>query len=42
MKIYKNLQAGMMFKRKFDVKWQCMNCGYIHIGIKEKLELVIL
>ena len=32
MKIYENLQAGMMFKRNIDVKWQCMNCGYIHIG----------
>ncbi|MGH4052162.1 MAG: rubrerythrin [Clostridium sp.] len=32
MKIYENLKAGMMFKRDVDVKWQCMNCGYIHIG----------
>lgn len=32
MKIYDNLEAGMMFKRNVDVKWQCMNCGYIHIG----------
>ena len=32
MKIYENLKAGMMFKRNIDVKWQCMNCGYIHIG----------
>ena len=37
MKIYENLQAGMMFKRKIDAKWQCMNCGYIHVGIKEKV-----
>jgi rubrerythrin len=32
MKVYENLKAGMMFKRNIDVKWQCMNCGYIHIG----------
>jgi rubrerythrin len=32
MKIYENLEAGMIFKRENDVKWQCMNCGYIHIG----------
>ena len=32
MKIHENLKAGMMFKRNIDVKWQCMNCGYIHIG----------
>ena len=32
MKIYENLKAGMIFKRNTDVKWQCMNCGYIHIG----------
>jgi rubrerythrin len=32
MKIYENLVAGMMFKRNNEVKWQCMNCGYIHIG----------
>ena len=32
MKIHENLMAGMMFKRNNEVKWQCMNCGYIHIG----------
>ena len=32
MSIYDNLEAGMMFKRNNEVKWQCMNCGYIHIG----------
>ncbi|MBU3127011.1 rubrerythrin family protein [Clostridium tagluense] len=32
MKIYENLVSGMMFKRNNEVKWQCMNCGYIHIG----------
>lgn len=30
--IRKNLLDGMEFKRSVDVKWQCMNCGYIHIG----------
>ena len=32
MKIYDNLEDGMMFKRDYEAKWQCMNCGYIHIG----------
>ena len=32
VKIHENLMAGMMFKRNNEVKWQCMNCGYIHIG----------
>jgi rubrerythrin len=30
--ILKNLENGMMFRRDTEVKWQCMNCGYIHIG----------
>lgn len=30
--ILNKLQKGMEFKRNTDVKWQCMNCGYIHIG----------
>jgi len=32
LKIHENLEAGLMFKRNYDAKWQCMNCGYIHIG----------
>lgn len=32
MAILKNLEAGKEFKRDREVKWQCMNCGYIHIG----------
>ncbi len=32
MKIYQNLENDMMFRRNEEVKWQCMNCGYIHIG----------
>lgn len=30
--IKNNLDNGMMFRRNADVKWQCMNCGYIHVG----------
>lgn len=30
--IKKNLDDGNTFKRDVPVKWQCMNCGYIHIG----------
>lgn len=32
MEIKRNLDDGMAFKRDIPVKWQCMNCGYIHIG----------
>lgn len=28
----RNLVEGKEFKRDHEVKWQCMNCGYIHIG----------
>lgn len=27
-----NLDNGTLYKKTTDVKWQCMNCGYIHIG----------
>lgn len=30
--ILRNLENGMEFRRDEEVKWQCMNCGYIHIG----------
>lgn len=30
--ILNELETGYEFKRDTDVKWQCMNCGYIHIG----------
>ncbi|MFA9397497.1 MAG: rubrerythrin family protein [Clostridiaceae bacterium] len=30
--IRNNLIKGDTFKRDKEVKWQCMNCGYIHIG----------
>lgn len=36
--IRKNLVSGKEFKRDEDVIWQCMNCGYIHIG-KEAPEI---
>ncbi|MDP4090120.1 MAG: rubrerythrin family protein [Bacillota bacterium] len=32
MAIRKNLMDGREFKRDKEVKWQCMNCGYIHVG----------
>ncbi|WP_411682563.1 rubrerythrin [Clostridium thailandense] len=32
MSILKNLEEGKIFERDEKVKWQCMNCGYIHIG----------
>lgn len=30
--ILSNMEQDMTFKRNTDVKWQCMNCGYIHVG----------
>lgn len=30
--ILKNVEEGKIFKKDNEVKWQCMNCGYIHIG----------
>ncbi|MEG2353443.1 MAG: rubrerythrin family protein [Clostridium sp.] len=26
------IEGGMIFKNDNPIKWQCMNCGYIHIG----------
>lgn len=38
MIIKENLDKGDAFKRDREVMWQCMNCGYIHIG-KEAPEI---
>ncbi|MFO7559009.1 MAG: rubrerythrin family protein [Desulfobacterales bacterium] len=27
-----NIEAGRVFKRKDNVKWRCLNCGYVHEG----------
>ena len=27
-----NIEAGRVFKREEQVKWQCRNCGYVHEG----------
>lgn len=32
LKILENLKSGKMFKRDKPVKWQCLNCGYVHEG----------
>lgn len=34
LKILENLKSGKMFKRDKPVKWQCLNCGYVHEGIE--------
>jgi len=26
------LDSGRLFKNQTSIKWQCMNCGYIHVG----------
>ncbi|WP_125153395.1 rubrerythrin [Clostridium rectalis] len=30
--LYERVNNGTMFKSKKDSMWQCMNCGYIHVG----------
>ena len=32
LKLLKNVQEGMVFKRDTEVAWKCRNCGYIHKG----------
>jgi len=32
MTLQKRVEKEEMFKCNKDVKWQCMNCGYIHVG----------
>lgn len=29
-KLYKNLEAGKVFKREGEITWKCNNCGYLH------------
>lgn len=31
-KLLANLEGGLVFSREGYAIWQCMNCGYIHIG----------
>ena len=37
-KLRANIKNGTVFKREEEVKWHCLNCGYIHHG-KEAPEL---
>ena len=37
-KLRANIKNGTVFKREGEVKWHCLNCGYIHHG-KEAPEL---
>lgn len=32
--LLQDLVSGREFKKDYEVKWQCMNCGYIHVGKK--------
>ncbi len=36
--LVKNIEAEEVFKKSSEVKWQCGNCGYIHVGL-EALEV---
>lgn len=30
--LYETLKSGQVFHKKDEVKWKCINCGYIHTG----------
>lgn len=32
MKLKDNIENGKVFSRDNDTMWQCLNCGYIHVG----------
>jgi len=32
LKLLKNLEDGIIFKRDGSVQWKCRNCGYVHTG----------
>ncbi len=34
MKLYNNLEDGMVFEREGVIVWKCRNCGYLHEGKK--------
>ena len=31
-KLLENVKNKKVFKKEFDVKWKCRNCGYVHVG----------
>lgn len=33
LKLLKNLQDGMVFKKDEVTAWKCRNCGHIHVGV---------
>lgn len=37
-KLLENVKNGTVFKRDVEVKWHCLNCGYVHTG-KEAPEM---
>ncbi len=32
--LMKNIEEGKVFVKDSEVKWQCRNCGYVHVGDK--------
>ena len=32
--LLKNVENGLVFKRKVEVEWKCSNCGHIHKGLE--------
>lgn len=33
-KLMNNIAEGAVFKKKFPVKWHCINCGYVYEGVE--------
>ena len=31
-KLLQNVKDSKVFKKDFEVKWHCRNCGYVHVG----------
>lgn len=34
LKLLQNMEEGAVFARKEKVRWVCINCGYVHEGLK--------
>ena len=32
LKLLKNIEEGVVFKRDSSIDWKCRNCGHIHVG----------
>ncbi|MDQ7033202.1 MAG: rubrerythrin family protein [Desulfonauticus sp.] len=32
LELAKNIEQGLVFKKQEEVRWRCLNCGYVHSG----------